>query len=82
MSVLIRNTKVKKKKFTFLIPDFLNKSIDDLIQACNTNDSLADCYMDDLYNNINNCLHLDLTEEQAAEIRDYYINGGMYDECN
>lgn len=76
---LLDGVKVKKKNFDFPIPEFLDKSIDELIRACNTNDSIADCYMADLYNNINNCLHLDLDEEQAAEIRNYYINGGMYE---
>lgn len=78
MGILINGRKVKKKEFDFGIPELLEHSIDELVAACNTNDSLADCYMDNLYNNINNCLHLDLTDEQAEEIRDYYIRGGMY----
>jgi len=79
MGVLFYGIKVKKKQFNFPIPEFLDNSINDLITACNTNDSLADCYMDELYNNINNCLHLDIDDEQAREVRDYYINGGMYE---
>lgn len=77
--ILKYNIKVKKKTFYFPIPNLIDHSIDALIQAINTDDSLADCYMADLYNNINNCLHLDITDEQADELRDYYLRGGMYE---
>lgn len=77
--VLIDGQKVTKKCFNFPVPDIIDRSIDMLVQACNGDDLLADCYMADLYNNINNCLHLDITDEQAEELRDYYIRGGMYE---
>ena len=70
--------KVKKRDFSFPIPDLVDHSIDLLIEGINSNDLMADCYADDLYNNINNCLHLDFTDEQANELRDYYLRGGMY----
>lgn len=64
-----------KKNFNFSVPDL----IDEPIQAINNADLLADCYMDNLYNNINNCPHLDITDEQAGELRNYYLRGGMYE---
>ncbi len=78
MGVLRYGVKVKKKEFSFAIPDFLAESIDLLIHGCNSNDLLADCYMDDLYDNINCCRGGELSDEQLEEIRDYYIRGGMY----
>ncbi len=78
MGYLIYGKKVKKKEFDFPIPELIISSINDLIEACNSNDLLADCYMDELYNNINNCLHLDIDDYQADELRNYYIRGGMY----
>ena len=72
----------KKTDFTFDIPELIEDSIDLLVNGLNANDSLSDCYMAELYNNINNCLGLDINEEQADEIRDYYIRGGMYGKNN
>ncbi len=69
---------VKKKSFDFEVPELIDHSIDLLINGINNDDLMADCYMADLYNNINNCLHLDITDEQADELRDYYLRGGMY----
>lgn len=80
MSILIDGRKVKKKDFGFYMPEFLEDSIDDFINACNTGSSLADCYMSELYNNINNCMHGEMTDEQLEQIRDYYIRGGMYED--
>ena len=69
---------VKKKRFDFEVPELIDHSIDLLINGINNNDLMADCYADDLYNNINNCLHLDINNDQANELRDYYLRGGMY----
>ncbi len=69
---------VKKKTFDFEIPELIDHSIDLLINGINNNDLMADCYADDLYNNINNCLHLDINDDQADELRNYYLRGGMY----
>lgn len=80
MSVIRDGVKVKKKEFSFPVPELIDHSIDELIHALNTNDSLADCYMSNLYNNINNCLHLDINDDEANELRDYYIRGGMYED--
>lgn len=80
ISLVVRyDIKIKKKNFNFSVPDLIDHSIDELIQAINNGDLLADCYMDNLYNNINNCLHLDITDEQARELRNYYLRGGMYE---
>lgn len=79
MGYIVYGQKVTKGEFDFPIPDLIDRSIDDLINACNTNSTLVDCYMSELYNNINNCLHLDITDDQANELRDYYIRGGMYE---
>jgi len=77
--ILIDGKHVKKKKFPFPISKPLDKAIDALITSINTDDILADCYMAELYNEINNSLHVDLTDEQAEQVRNYYIRGGMYD---
>lgn len=74
--------KIKKKNFNFPVLDLIDYSIDELIQVINNNDLLADCYMDNLYNNINNCLNLDITDEQTRELRNYYLRGGMYKASN
>ncbi len=79
MGILKDGIHVEKKEFSFPISAYLNDSIDALINACNTNDTCADCYMDELYNDINNSLHVDLTDDQAEELRDYYLRGGMYE---
>lgn len=80
MMVVRYDKKVKKKSFDFPIPDLVVHSIDLLIEGINSGDLLADCYAAELYNNINNCLHLDFTDEQADELRDYYLRGGMYED--
>lgn len=72
--------KVKKKEFDFPISDFLNRSIDNFVNACNNDDILADCYMAELYNDINNSLHVDIDDDQANELRNYYLRGGMYED--
>ena len=69
---------VVAKDFDFEIPQFVQDSIDLLINGINSGDLMADCYMSDLANNINNCLHVCLTDSQADELRNYYIRGGMY----
>lgn len=77
----INNKKIIiKKNFDFEIPAFLDNSINELINAYNSGSTLVDCYISELYNDINNCMHGDLTDEQLDEIRDYYIRGGMYEE--
>lgn len=78
--ILIDGKHVKKKEFSFPISEYLGKAIDALVTAINTDDSLADCYMAELYNEINNSLHVDLTDSQAEEVRNYYIRGGMYED--
>lgn len=78
--MIIYGRKVKEKKFDFYIPDLVQNSIDRLIKGCNEDDMLVDCYMSELYNDINNALHVDFTDEQANELRNYYIRGGMYNE--
>lgn len=80
MGFIIDGRKVVKKEFDFPIPSLIEHSIDALVEACNSGSSLVDCYMSELYNDINNCLHLDITDDQANELRDYYIRGGMYDD--
>ncbi len=71
--------KVKKKKFSFPISEPLEKAIDNFVNAHNSGDLCEDCYEAELYNDINNSLHIEITDEQAEELRDYYLRGGMYE---
>lgn len=78
--MLIENRKIKKLKLDFEIPEFLEESIDNFVKAHNSNDSLVDCYQSELYNDINNCMHGEISDEKLDMLRDYYIRGGMYEE--
>lgn len=79
MAIFRDGVKVKKKTFDFPIPDFLEDAINNFVNANNADDTLTDCYLCELYNDINNCMHGELSDEQLDEIRDYYIRGGMYE---
>lgn len=78
--MLLDNRKIKKMELDFEIPELLAKSIDNFVKAHNSGDSLVDCYHAELYNDINNCMHTDISDENLERLRDYYIRGGMYDE--
>lgn len=80
MAIFRDGVKIKKKQFDFPMPEFLEYAIDNFVKANNSDDSLTDCYLCELYNDINNCMHGDMTDEQLDEIRDYYIRGGMYND--
>ncbi|MDE5557368.1 MAG: hypothetical protein K2J32_06690 [Ruminococcus sp.] len=77
--MIIYGKKVKEKKFDFEIPAIVQSSIERLIKGQNENDMLIDCYMAELACDINSALHVDFTDEQAEELRNYYIRGGMYE---
>lgn len=70
---------VKKKKLSFPISEAFEQSIDNYIQAHNRGDILEDCYKAELQSDINCALNIEINDEQAEELRDYYLRGGMYE---
>ncbi|MCM1577715.1 MAG: hypothetical protein NC078_02795 [Ruminococcus sp.] len=78
---VLYDKKVKvKRDFSFEVPDVIERSAENMVEAINSGKLIADCYMAELYNDINNCLHVDIDDEQAEELRNYYIRGGMYED--
>lgn len=71
-------TTIKKKQFSFPLSELMEQSIDNFVQAHNRGDICEDCYLAELQSDINASINVEITEEQANELRDYYLRGGMY----
>lgn len=70
----------KELEVSFPISDIIQNDIDHILEELNSGKkaNLADCYMSELYNELNNSIGYDLTEEQAGILRQYYCRGGIY----
>ena len=69
---------VTRLELNYPISEALSRSIDNFIEAHNSGSILEDCYEAELMCDIKYSLHVELTDEQAEELRDYYLRGGMY----
>jgi len=61
----------------FEIPNMLEEDIQEFVNALNAGTTLADCYEQTIRTDLN-CCDEDLTPEQDAILRDYYVRGGIY----
>ena len=68
--------KIKKLEIGELHP-FLEKDIDKLVNAINTEKELIDCELSELLADINQCesCHI-ISSYTAKQLREYYIRGG------
>ena len=70
--------KIKKLEIENL-PYILDKDIDELINVINSGQKLYDCEMGEVLGDINQCESCKLIDSITAQLlRDYYINGGMF----
>lgn len=71
----------RKLNTPFNVPEDIDKAIDDLLRALNTDDFSADCYMSELNSLLNGC-DMDMDEEDVSVLRQYYCRGGIYDRAD
>jgi len=70
--------KVKKLEIDFEIPDYLEKDINALCEAIEQG-ALYDCEESEVYGSINMAMTSgEISVIQADMLRDYYLNGGMW----
>lgn len=70
-----------KKLDTHELPSVLENDIDELIRVINSGERIFDLQMGEVLGDINQCESCRLISSSTAKIlRDYYINGGMFNE--
>lgn len=63
------------------LPKFLQEDINALINAINSGKRLYDCELSEVLGDINQCESCHLIDSMTANmLRDYYVNGGCFDE--
>ena len=68
--------KYKKLELSFVIPDYLEEEIELFLDHINNGSgSLEDCYRTEIKLMIRDS---DISEEKKQLLRDYYVNGGIY----
>ncbi len=74
---------VKELTIDFSIPDYLDHDIKEFIKAMNKKDLAVDCYMNEIQGSINMAMvsHA-ITKYDSDILREYYLYGGIFDECD